>query len=200
VSARVYGGIPLSLMMAVTLLHAGAAASWWPSVMPLATLFSTAVAWVCGFWLLWRLDATLPSPEHTIAESANFEPTPTSRPVRIEQRRSPRFDVQCAVDLELPDRGRERGELRDISQGGARIAGIAAVECHSTGLLRIPGITLPVPFIVVGDTQRGEVRVRFELTGLTLDTFIRQFERLVTAHTISPALNVPQPASITEPA
>lgn len=177
-SARIYGGAPLTLMMTVTMLQCGAAAGWWPAVMPHAAMVGTVAAWAAGFWLLWQIDAPARPPVEQIERSSS-----PSIPAKqgIERRSTPRFAIRCPVEVDTHEHGVSHGELQDISEGGARIAGIALLECDSRGVLRIPGIVLPIPFIVVGKNAQSEMRVRFELSGLGITTFIRQLARLVAS-------------------
>ncbi len=178
-SAGVFGGIPLTLMMAVTLLQCGAAAGWWPEVMPQASLLGAGCAWAGGCWLLWQIDTARPCAAAPMQRQGTVAAAVTPPPV--ERRSTPRFAISCPVELDLHERGRRRGELQDISQGGARIRGVGALETGSYGLLLVAGITLPVPFHVAGDTQAGDVRVQFELSGMTLHSFILHLEQLAAA-------------------
>ena len=184
-SARIYGGIPLTLMMAVTLLQCGASAGWWPAILPRAAMLGSIAAWGLGLWLLWQLDMagreTFARQQPAPALLTSCELPVKERPGR-ERRTTPRFAICCPVELDLHEAGVKHGVLRDISQGGARIAGAGKLESNSRGTLRIPGIVLPVPFIVVGEADEAELRVRFEISPFGLETFIRQLARLVAAN------------------
>ena len=176
-STRIYGGIPLTLMMALTVLQCGAAAGWWPVIMPFAAMLGAVSAWAVGIVLLWQIDASgrLTSLRAPQAQHASVP----LRPDGSERRTTPRFALRCPIELDLHELGMRQGELQDISQGGARIAGAGHLEDGCHGVLRVAGINHPVPFIVVGQTAQAEIRVRFELSGLGLETFIRQLGRLV---------------------
>lgn len=174
--------MPLTLLFGLVVLQSGATAAWWsqPSlrtVLPLAL-----VGWLVGLWSQRRESPAVGLP--VVPAPAIAAVPGSSPPPKRERRRDPRFDIRVPVTFEVARQERRDGELRDISQGGARIAGIVGLEPDTVGVLRISGITLPVPCVVLASTPRAELRLRFDLSGLALDAFVGQLDRLTATASV----------------
>jgi hypothetical protein len=196
VRARNYAGLPLTLMMAATLPQRGALSGCSSAAEPPVFLLAAGAALACGCWLLWHINLRRTGaargepapPQPGAARPEVARPLAATPPPPAERRSSPRFAICCDVELDLHGAGRRGARLLNISQGGACIGGAGALEAGTYGLLRVPGILLPVPFHVLGDSPGGDIRVSFDLSGLALQTFIRQLERLIENTIAAPAL------------
>jgi len=87
-------------------------------------------------------------------------PARNGRPSRIRrepQPRGPRLQMDCAVEVRLPD-GRAEAQLRDISQGGAKLSVPFRTRVGERLLLLVPGLPLKLAIV---RWVRGEVGVAF---------------------------------------
>jgi len=169
--------VPLTLLFGLVVLQAGATAAWWPQPSLTAILPLSLIGWLVGLWSQHR------DQPGTVVPVVPVVPAPAMPAVAVpatrERRRDPRFDIRIPVTFDVARLGRQHGELRDISQGGARVAGITGLEADTVGVLRVSGITLPIPCVVLEPTPHAELRLRFDLSGLALDAFVGQLDRLV---------------------
>lgn len=114
---------------------------------------SGRIVWVRGdragmaFDLPEAVDELLPS-----------KPGRTSRIRREPQPRGPRLQMDCTVEVRLPD-GRAEAQLKDISQGGAKVSLPFHTQVGERLLLLVPG--LPLKLGIVRWLQRDDVGIAF---------------------------------------
>jgi methyl-accepting chemotaxis protein len=79
-----------------------------------------------------------------------------------DRRQSPRHAVAMPCVVSLAGHDDQAGQVTELSEGGACIAGIAPLPAGAQGTLRLPGPGLRLPF-TVGGSDGGAVRVGFRL-------------------------------------
>lgn len=110
------------------------------------------IVWVRGD----RAGMAFDTPE--VVEQLLPSSTPRASRIRREQQpRGPRLQVDCAVEVRLPD-GRAEAQLRDISQGGAKLALPFRTHVGERLLLLVPGLPLKLGIVRWID---GEVGIAF---------------------------------------
>jgi hypothetical protein len=180
------GAAPLTFVTIIALLQAGGAAGWWQTPVAPAAFAGFAVGlWILGVFMLAFQDQ--PRPAERVADQLMAAATPvqpeTLPPIRAgrDRRAHLRYDVTHPVLVEVRGMPSTHAVVKDISEGGARIAHGPNLAPGARGLLHIDGVALAVPFNVVNEAGAEDLRVKFDLEGLARDAFLRQFHRLLIA-------------------
>jgi hypothetical protein len=132
----------------------------------------------------WQTAQRRPEPEPqaaTALPAASDGPAPAlaAPPAgRVERRRHPRLPVDWAAEIVWHHAGREPTRLHDLSRGGARLIHARPEATGRRGLLRVPGLKLPVPFTIVGSSPPSGLHIRFDLEGMGLDELEQQLQAL----------------------
>ena len=182
---------PLTLVTVVALLQSAGVAGWWQTPIGPEAFAGLAIGlWVLGLFALASGGDTQPAITAAGPSTAGTVPTASATqkpgfPVR-ERRAHIRYKVTHPVLVEVRGLASTPATIRDISEGGARIANGPDLSAGSRGLLHIQGISLPVPFDAVSEAGSQDLRVKFDLEGLAHDAFIRQLQRLLATIASTP--------------
>ncbi|KAA0679998.1 methyl-accepting chemotaxis protein [Roseomonas genomospecies 6] len=96
----------------------------------------------------------------------------------VDRRRAPRFEVNLACTITgTTGVGSLKGQLANLSEGGATIRGLDRSEVGSRGALNISGCSVSLPFAVLGGKDQ-DLHVRFELTPDMAERFLPDFKRI----------------------
>jgi len=96
----------------------------------------------------------------------------------VDRRTAQRYNVNLTCRLTVAGQSHEAG-ITDLSSGGARVVGVAALYSGSSGTLVLEGAGWPLAFHVL-DVEGGAARVAFNLgekTAAELDGFIEQLAK-----------------------
>ena len=167
----------------IAVLIAGGIEGWWapPRADVAAGLLLTSSLVGAGLQLARRRKAVAPiiAPER-LTPAPPTVPAPVRRAapplVRIERRAHPRFAVDWAVAVHWRGAEPAAGRLRDISRGGAFLNAAEQKPVGTEGVLRIDGISVPVPCRIVGVSREGGMNISFAIEGLGLDAFLAQLD------------------------
>ncbi|MDQ2102300.1 methyl-accepting chemotaxis protein [Azospirillum isscasi] len=94
----------------------------------------------------------------------------------VDRRRAPRFEVNLPCTI-AGAAGPLKGQLTNLSEGGATIRGLERTEVGSRGVLTIPGCSLSIPFAVLGGKEQ-DLHIRFEPAPDVADRFAADFKRI----------------------
>ena len=96
----------------------------------------------------------------------------------VDRRRAPRFEVNLPCTIAgATGAGSLKGQLTNLSEGGATIRGLNRSEVGSRGVLNISGCSVSIPFAVLGGKEQ-DLHVRFELTPNMTERFLPDFKRI----------------------
>jgi hypothetical protein len=167
----------------VAVLMAGGLKGWWP---PLpgdvaAGLLLTSCLVGSGLLLIHR--RTTAPPRVTAAAPIPFSQRHGAPPLqRLERRAHPRFAVDWPASVQWRGAEPSHGRLHDISRGGTFLSGAEQRAIGTEGVLRIEGITAPVPCRVVGIGSGGGMHIAFAIEGLGLDALLAQLHARLEAN------------------
>jgi hypothetical protein len=159
----------------VAVLIAGGLKGWWsplPGELAAGLLLTSCLV---GTGLLIARRRTAEAPHLTVPAShpvAQRHGVPVLQ--RIERRAYPRFTVDWPAAVQWRGVEPRPGRLHDISRGGAFLSGTEQRPVGTEGVLRIEGITVPVPCRVVGIGSGGGMHIAFTIEGLGLDALLAQ--------------------------
>jgi methyl-accepting chemotaxis protein len=99
----------------------------------------------------------------------------------VDRRAAPRVALPRLARLELAGHPPVEARLVDISVGGARILPASPLSPAAHGMLQVAGITLPLPFTLLGGDTRDGQRLRFGLDAAGSKALERVLEGLARA-------------------